>query len=133
MNGFEYNFDNLNSAENLLKYILNKSPVDKKLPNSAAWLNFEIKDGAVVHHYVNKSVPSERNEFYCHITSFTNPLDGGGGYTMHYFEKKEWKVFVFVDVDNLIGMIYRLQRSINDQRFISELIAKKAIYSESYD
>ena len=133
MNGFEYNFDNLNSAENLLKYILNKSPVDKKLPNSAAWLNFEIKDGAVVHHYVNKSVPSDRNEFYCHITSFTNPLDGGGGYTMHYFEKKEWKVFVFVDVDNLIGMIYRLQRSINDQRFISELIAKKAIYSETYN
>ena len=132
MNDFEYNFENLNSAENLLKYILNKSPVDKKLPNSAAWLNFEIKDGAVVHHYVNKSVPSERNEFHCHITSFTNPLDGGGGYTLHYFEKKEWKVFVFVDVDNLIGMIYRLQRSINDQ-VISSLIAKKAIYSETYD
>ena len=132
MNDFEYNFENLNSAENLLKYILNKSPVDKKLPNSAAWLNFEIKDGAVVHHYVNESVPSERNEFYCHITSFTNPLDGCGGYTLHYFEKKEWKIFVFVDVDNLIGMIHRLQRSINDQ-VISSLIAKKAIYSESYD
>jgi hypothetical protein len=132
MNGFEYNFENLNSAENLLKYILNKSPVDKKLPNSAAWLNFEIKDSAVVHHFVNKSVPSERNEFYCHITSFTNPFDGCGGYTLHYFEKKEWKVFAFVDVDNFIGMIYRLQRSINDQ-VISSLIAKKAIYSETYD
>ena len=58
MNDFQYNFDNLNSAENLLKYILNKSPVDKKIPNSAAWLNFEIKEGAVVHHYVNKSVQS---------------------------------------------------------------------------
>ena len=132
MNDFQYNFDNLNSAENLLKYILNKSPVDKKIPNSAAWLNFEIKEGAVVHHYVNKSVPSERNEFQCHITSFTNPFEGLGGYTMHYFEKKEWKVFVFVDVDNLIGMIHKLQRSINDQ-VISSLIAKKAIYSESYD
>ena len=132
MNDFQYNFDNLNSAENLLKYILNKSPVDKKIPNSAAWLNFEIKDGAVVHHYVNKSVPSERNEFFCHITSFTNPLDGCGGYTLHYFEKKEWKIFVFVDVDNLIGMIYRLQRSINDQ-VISSFIAKKAIYSETYN
>ena len=132
MNDFQYNFDNLNSAENLLKYILNKSPVDKKIPNSAAWLNFEIKEGAVVHHYVNKSVPSERNEFHCHITSFTNPFEGLGGYTMHYFEKKEWKVFVFVDVDNLIGMIHKLQRSINDL-VISSLIAKKAIYSESYD
>ena len=132
MNDFQYNFDNLNSAENLLKYILNKSPVDKKIPNSAAWLNFEIKEGAVVHHYVNKSVQSERNEFHCHITSFTNPFEGLGGYTMHYFEKKEWKVFVFVDVDNLIGMIHKLQRSINDQ-VISSLIAKKAIYSESYD
>ena len=132
MNGFEYNFENLNSAENLLKYILNKSPVDKKFPNSAAWLNFEIKDGAVVHHYFNKSIPSERNEFYCHITSFTNPLNGCGGYTLHYFEKKEWKVFVFVDVDNLIGMISRLQRSINEP-VISEVIAKRAIYSETYD
>jgi hypothetical protein len=132
MNGFEYNFENLNSAENLLKYILNKSPVDKKFPNSAAWLNFEIKDGAVVHHYVNKSVSSERNEFYCHITSFTNPLDGGGGYTLHYFEKKEWKVFVFVDVENLIGMISRLQRSI-DKQVISEVIARRAIHSETYD
>ena len=132
MNGFEYNFENLNSAENLLKYILNKSPVDKKFPDSVAWLNFEIKDGAVVHHYVNKSVPSERNEFYCHITSFTNPLDGGGGYTLHYFEKKEWKVFVFVDVDNLIGMISRLQRSI-DKQVISEVIARRAIHSESYN
>jgi hypothetical protein len=132
MNGFEYNFENLNSAENLLKYILNKSPVDKKFPNSAAWLNFEIKDGAVVHHFVNKSVPSERNEFYCHITSFTNPFDGGGGYTLHYFEKKEWKVFVFVDVENLIGMIARLQRSI-DKQVISEVIARRAIHSETYD
>jgi hypothetical protein len=132
MNGFEYNFENLNSAENLLKYILNKSPVDKKLPNSAAWLNFEIKDGAVVHHFVNKSVPSERNEFYCHITSFTNPLDGGGGYTLHYFEKKEWKVFVFVDVEALIGTIARLQRSI-DKQVISEVIARRAIHSETYD
>jgi hypothetical protein len=132
MNDFQYNFDNLNSAENLLKYILNKSRVDKKIPNPSAWLNFEIKDGAVVHHYVNKSVPSERNEFHCHITSFTNPLDGCGGYTLHYFEKKEWKIFVFVDVDNLIGMIYRLQRSINDQ-VISSFIAKKAIYSETYN
>ena len=132
MNDFQYNFDNLNSAENLLKYILNKSPVDKKIPNSAAWLNFEIKDGAVVHHYVNESAPSERNEFYCQITSFTNHFEGLGGYTMHYFEKKEWKVFVFVDVDQLLGMIHKLQRSINDQ-VISSLIAKKAIYSESYD
>lgn len=132
MSDFQYNFDNLNSAENLLKYILNKSPVHKKLPNSAARLNFEIKDGAVVHHYVNESVPSGRNEFYCHITSFTNPLDGGGGYTIHYFEKKEWKVFVFVDVDDLLGMIYRLQRSINDQ-VISSFTAKRAIYSETYD
>ena len=132
MNDFQYNFDNLNSAENLLKYILNKSPVHKKLPNSAAWLNFEIKEGAVVHHYVNKSVPSERNEFHCHITSFTNPFEGLGGYTMHYFEKKEWKVFVFVDVDQLLGMISRLQRSI-DKQFISELTARRAIYSESYD
>ena len=132
MNDFQYNFDNLTSAENLLKYILNKSPVDKKIPNSAAWLNFEIKDGAVVHHYVNESAPSERNEFYCQITSFTNHFEGLGGYTMHYFEKKEWKVFVFVDVDQLLGMIHKLQRSINDQ-VISSLIAKKAIYSESYD
>ena len=132
MNDFQYNFDNLNSAENLLKYILNKSPVDKKIPNSAAWLNFEIKEGAVVHHYVNKSVPSERNEFHCHITAFTNPFEGLGGYTMHYFEKKEWKVFVFVDVDQLLGMISRLQRSI-DKQFISELTARRAIYSESYD
>ena len=132
MNDFQYNFDNLNSAENLLKYILNKSPADKKIPNSAAWLNFEIKDGGVVHHYVNESAPSERNEFYCHITSFTNHFEGLGGYTMHYFEKKEWKVFVFVDVDQLLGMIHKLQRSINDQ-VISSLIAKKAIYSESYD
>jgi hypothetical protein len=132
MNGFEYNLENLNSAENLLKYILNKSPVDKKFPNSAAWLNFEIKDGAVVHHYVNKSVSSERNEFYCHITSFINPLDGGGGYTLHYFEKKEWKVFVFVDMENLIGMISRLQRSI-DKQVISEVIARRAIHSETYD
>jgi hypothetical protein len=132
MNDFQYNLEKSFSAENLLKYIINKSPVDKKLPNSAAWLNFEIKDGAVVHHYVNKSVPSERNEFYCHITSFTNPLDGGGGYTLHYFEKKEWKVFVFVDVENLIGMISRLQRSI-DKQVISEVIARRAIHSETYD
>ncbi len=132
MNDFQYNFYNLNSAENLLKYILNKSPIHKKLPKSAAWVNFEIKDGAVVCHYVNESVPSERNEFCCHITSFTNPLDGCGGYTLHYFEKKEWKVFVFVDVDQLLGMIARLQRSIDGQ-FISEVPARRAIYSESYD
>jgi hypothetical protein len=130
MNGFEYNFENLNSAENLLKYILNKSPVDKKFPNSAAWLNFEIKDGAVVHHYVNKSVSSERNEFHCQITPFKNPFDGLGGYTLHYFEKKEWKVFVFVDVEQLLAMISRLQRSIDDQ-VISEVAEKRAIYSES--
>ena len=132
MNDFQYNFEKINSAENLLKYILNKSPVDKKNPSLAAWINFEIKDGALVHHYVNESVQSERNEFYCHITSFTNPLDGCGGYTLHYFEKKEWKVFVFVDVDQLLGMISRLQRSINDQ-VISEVISKRAIYSKTYD
>jgi hypothetical protein len=51
---------------------------------------------------------------------------------LHYFEKKEWKVFVFVDVDQLLGMISRLQRSI-DKQFISELTAKRAIYSESYN
>ena len=85
MNGFEYNFENLNSAENLLKYILNKSPVNKKFPNSAAWLNFEIKDGAVVHHYFNDRVNPERNEFYCHITPFTNPFDGCWVPTLNYF------------------------------------------------
>ena len=132
MNDFQYNLANLNSAENLLKYILNKSPIHKKFRNSSAWLNFEIKEGAVVHHYVNKSVPSERNEFHCHITSFTNPFEGLGGYTMHYFEKKEWKVFVFVDVDQVLGMISRLQRSIDDQ-LISEVAAKRAIHSEKYD
>jgi hypothetical protein len=132
MNDFQYNLTNLNSAENLLKYILNKSPTHKKLRNSSAWLNFEIKEGAVVHHYFNKSVPSERNEFHCHITSFTNPFEGLGGYTMHYFEKKEWKVFVFVDVDQVLGMISRLQRSIDDQ-LISEVAAKRAIHSEKYD
>ena len=51
---------------------------------------------------------------------------------MHYFEKKEWKVFVFVDVDQVLGMISRLQRSIDDQ-LISEVAAKRAIHSEKYD
>ena len=132
MNDFQYNFKQSYSAENLLKYILNKSPVDKKKANLDACLNFEIKDGAVVHHYVNQSVPLDRNEFYCHITSFTNPFDGCGGYTMHYFEKREWKVFVFVDVDQVLGMISRLHRSIDDQ-VISEVVAKRAIYSQTYD
>lgn len=132
MNDFHYNFENLNSAENLLKYILNKSSVDKKHPSLAAWQNFEIKDGAVVHHYVNESVQSERNAFYCQITPFTNPFEGLGGYTMHYFEKKEWKVFVFVDLEQVLGMISRLQRSIDDQ-VISEVAAKRAVHSEKYD
>jgi hypothetical protein len=132
MNDFHYNFENLNSAENLLKYILNKSSVDKKHPSLAAWQNFEIKDGAVVHHYVNESVQSERNEFHCQITPFTNPFDGLGGYTLHYFEKKEWKVFVFVDVEQLLAMISRLQRSIDDQ-VISEVAEKRAVYCEKYD
>ena len=55
MNDFQYNFTQSDSVENLLKYILNKSPVDKKIANLDASLNFEIKDGAVVHHYVGKS------------------------------------------------------------------------------
>lgn len=132
MNDFHYNFENLNSAENLLKYILNNSSVDKNNPSHAAWKNFEIKDGAVVHHYVNEGVKSERNEFYCQITPFTNPFEGLGGYTMHYFDKKEWKAFVFVDVDQVLGMISRLHRSIDDQ-VISEVVAKRAIYSQTYD
>ena len=132
MNDFQYNFKQSDSAENLLKYILNKSPVDKKKANQDACLNFAIKDGAVVHHYVNEGVQSERNEFHCQITPFTNPFEGLGGYTLHYFEKKEWKVFVFVDVEQLLGMISRLQRSIDDQ-VISEVAAKRAIHSESYD
>lgn len=132
MNDFQYNFTQSDSVENLLKYILNKSPVDKKIANLDASLNFEIKDGAVVHHYIGKSFQSERNEFHCQITPFTNPFDGLGGYTLHYFEKKEWKVFVFVDVEQLLAMISRLQRSIDDQ-VISEVAEKRAIYSESYD
>jgi len=132
MNDFQYNFTQSDSIENLLKYILNKSPVDKKIANLDASLNFEIKDGAVVHHYIGKSFQSERNEFHCQITPFTNPFDGLGGYTLHYFEKKEWKVFVFVDVEQLLAMISRLQRSIDDQ-VISEVAEKRAIYSESYD
>ena len=132
MNDFQYNFTKSDSIENLLKYILNKSPVDKKIANLDASLNFEIKDGAVVHHYIGKSFQSERNEFHCQITPFTNPFDGLGGYTLHYFEKKEWKVFVFVDVEQLLAMISRLQRSIDDQ-LISEVAAKRAIHSEKYD
>jgi hypothetical protein len=132
MDDFEYNFENLNSSENLLKYILNKSPVQKINSNRSARLNFEIKEGAVVHHYINENVNSERNEFYCHITSFINPFDGCGGYTLNYFEKKAWKVFVFVDVEALLGMISRLQRSIDDQ-VISEVASKSTIYSETYD
>ena len=132
MNDFQYNFNQSDSVENLLKYILNKSPVDKKIANLDASLNFEIKDGAVVHHYVGKSFQSERNEFHCQITPFTNPFDGLGGYTLHYFEKKEWKVFVFVDVEQLLAMISRLQRSIDDQ-VISEVAEKRAIYCEKYD
>ena len=132
MNDIQYNFTQSDSVENLLKYILNKSPVDKKIANLDASLNFEIKDGAVVHHYVGKSFQSERNEFHCQITPFTNPFDGLGGYTLHYFEKKEWKVFVFVDVEQLLAMISRLQRSIDDQ-VISEVAEKRAIYSEKYD
>ena len=132
MNDFQYNFTQSDSVENLLKYILNKSPVDKKIANLDASLNFEIKDGAVVHHYVGKSFQSERNEFHCQITPFTNPFDGLGGYTLHYFEKKEWKVFVFVDVEQLLAMISRLQRSIDDQ-VISEVAAKRAVHSEKYD
>ena len=132
MNDFQYNFTQSDSVENLLKYILNKSPVDKKIANLDASLNFEIKDGAVVHHYVGKSFQSERNEFYCQITPFTNPFDGLGGYTLHYFEKKEWKVFVFVDVEQLLAMISRLHRSIDDQ-VISEVAEKRAIYCEKYD
>ena len=132
MNDFQYNFTQSDSVENLLKYILNKSPVDKKIDNLDASLNFEIKDGAVVHHYVGKSFQSERNEFHCQITPFTNPFDGLGGYTLHYFEKKEWKVFVFVDVEQLLAMISRLQRSIDDQ-VISEVAEKRAVYCEKYD
>lgn len=132
MNDFQFNFAKSESAENLLKYILNKSPVDKKIPNSAARLNFEIKDGSVVHQYLNENVNPERNQFYCQITSFTNPFDKCGGYTLHYFEKKKWKVFVFVDVDQVLAMISRLQRSIDDQ-VISEVASKRAIYSETYD
>ena len=132
MNDFQYNFTQSDSVENLLKYILNKSPVDKKIANLDASLNFEIKDGAVVHHYVGKSFQSERNEFHCQITPFTNPFDGLGGYTLHYFEKKEWKVFVCVDVEQLLAMISRLQRSIDDQ-VISEVAEKRAVYCEKYD
>ena len=132
MNDFRYNFTQSDSVENLLKYILNKSPVDKKIANLDASLNFEIKDGAVVHHYVGKSFQSERNEFHCQITPFTNPFDGLGGYTLHYFEKNEWKVFVFVDVEQLLAMISRLQRSIDDQ-VISEVAEKRAVYCEKYD
>ena len=132
MNDFQYNFTQSDSVENLLKYILNKSPVDKKIANLDASLKFEIKDGAVVHHYVGKSFQSERNEFHCQITPFTNPFDGLGGYTLHYFEKKEWKVFVFVDVEQLLAMISRLQRSIDDQ-VISEVAEKRAVYCEKYD
>lgn len=132
MNDFQYNFTQSDSVENLLKYILNKLPVDKKIANLDASLNFEIKDGAVVHHYAGKSFQSERNEFHCQITPFTNPFDGLDGYTLHYFEKKEWKVFVFVDVEQLLAMISRLQRSIDDQ-IIAEVAEKRAIYCEKYD
>ena len=117
------------------------SPVKNDLI-SCSWLNLlrvwsllktrGDSDGAVVHHYVGKSFQSERNEFHCQITPFTNPFDGLGGYTLHYFEKKEWKVFVFVDVEQLLAMISRMQRSIDDQ-VISEVAEKRAIYCEKYD
>ena len=66
------------------------------------------------HHYFNDSSNPERNEFYCHITPFTNPFDGFGGYTLNYFaDKHKATIVLAAGNDNMLAGLDAFHRPKN--------------------